>query len=171
MANFFNGNPQTDSEGLMAYVKTHSPTEMLSDVRSSSVDPNDLPGIGDMVKMFLKADGRVHAKVLYAEGIRQLEAAPHRLAPDVNLLFARRNLCACCLPDEPLEAFAVIRQANELVTADPALCLTVAMGLYNQGQLKEASAALSALDQIPIQNLLPKLEAANMSVDLVNQLK
>lgn len=88
MANFFDGNPQTDFERLMAYVRTHTPDQMLADIRASSVDPNDLPGIGDMVRMFLKDQGTTHAKVLYAEGVRQLEAEPQRKAPDVPWLIS-----------------------------------------------------------------------------------
>ena len=84
MANFFNGDPIRDIQGLKAYIKTNSPTDMLGDIRSSSIDPNDLLCIGDMLKMFANADGRAHAKVVYAEGIGQLDASPHRLAPDVD---------------------------------------------------------------------------------------
>ncbi len=171
MANFFDGTPQTDFQGLMAYVRTHTPNQMLADIRSSSVDPNDLPGIGDMVRMFLKDAGTRHAKVLYAEGIRQLEAEPQRKAPDVNLMFARRNLCACCIPDAPVEAFNVIAEDPTIVAADPALGVVVAMGLVQEGHAKQASQIISVLDQIPLEQVLPKLEEAQMSFDVLKGLK
>lgn len=112
---FFDGNPATDFNGLIAYIKSHTLDQTLAEIRASKINPNDLPGLGDTAKLFLKEDGYAHARVFYAEGIRQLEAAPHLVAPDVNVLFARRNLCALYMPDQAGDALAVIEE-------DPQLC-------------------------------------------------
>ena len=157
MANFFDGNPATDFNGLMTYIKSHTPDQTLAEIRTSKVDPNDLPGLGDMVKMFLKENGYAHARVLYAEGIHQLEESPHLLAPDVNLLFARRNLCALYMPDQAAEALAVVEEDPQLIGADPALALWIAATLAEAGQMQEADWILGGIDQIPQEDLLPKL--------------
>ncbi len=171
MANFFNGSPTTDFQGLIAYVKAHTPEQMLSDIRASSVDPNDLPSIGDTVKMFLNDEGKHHAKVCYGEGIRQLEEEPQRKAPDVNLMFARRNFCACCFPEEPVEAFNVLVDEPEIIVADPVLATGIATGLAQEGYPKQANIIVTALDQIPAQNLLLKFEEGGIEIGILKALR
>src|SRR2546423_15401466 len=108
MPNFFNSLVPGDPNSLFpfkAYIQNHSPEQMVADIRASKFDPNYLPDLGDMVRMLLKEEGRPYAKMLYGEGLRQLEATPELLDPTTNLLFAKRNFCACCIPDEPLDAF------------------------------------------------------------------
>jgi hypothetical protein len=171
MANFFDGNPATDFNGLIAYIKSHTLDQTLAEIRASKINPNDLPGLGDTAKLFLKEDGYAHARVFYAEGIRQLEAAPHLVAPDVNVLFARRNLCALYMPDQAGDALAVIEEDPQLIGADPALALWIAATLAETGQMQEADWILSAIDQIPQAQLLPKLEEYNFGIDQVNALR
>lgn len=174
MANFFDTLIPEDPDNffpLTEYIQSHSPAEMLADIRASQFDPNYLPDLGDMVKMFMKEEGRPYAKLLYAEGIRQLEASPDLLAPDTNLFFAKRNFCVCCMPNEPGEAFSVMSKTPELITADPALAAFVAARLVDEGQYQEASRLLSGIDHVPLEELLRKLEEFGISFDMVESLK
>lgn len=171
MANFFDGAPGRDFEGFLAYVKSHTPSQTLADIRASGIDPNDLPSLGDMARMFLKEEGREHAIVFYTEGIRQLEESPGRLAPDVNLSFARCSLCACYMPDRAAEALTVIEKDPSLVSLAPELTLSIAAKLVEAGQLRGANALLERIDQIPLENLLPKLESAGINFEMVEFLK
>src|ERR1700722_16649483 len=50
LANFFDGNPVKDFNGLLEYVTSHTPNHMLTEIRASKLDPNDLPVLGDIVK-------------------------------------------------------------------------------------------------------------------------
>jgi hypothetical protein len=170
MTNFFDTIVPGDPNNwfpLEEYIRTHSPEQMVADIRSSKFDPNYLPDLGDMVKIRLKEKGRAYARLLYAEGIRQLEAAPELLTPDTNLFFAKRNFCACCIPDKPGEAFSVILFTPTLATADPALAALVAACLVEEGQFEDASVLFSAIDKIPLESLLRKLEDAGLSFDVV----
>lgn len=59
--------------------------------------------------MLLKDDGLRHARVLYTEGIQQLEANPSLMAENVSLQDAKWNVVACCLDlkDGFVEAWCV----------------------------------------------------------------
>jgi hypothetical protein len=171
MANFFDGNPARDLNGLIAYVKSHTPDKMLAEIRDSKLDPNDLPSLGDTVQLFLKEDGCAHASVLYAEAIRQLNAAPHLLAPDVDLLLARRNLCALYMPDQVEQALGVIEEDPQLIGRDPALALWIAATLVETEHPQQADWIFSGIDQISPKDLLPKLEEFNIGIDQVNEVR
>ena len=170
MANLFDSDMATIFNELPEYIASHTPSQMLADVRGSSIDPNDLPSLGDQALMFCKQPA--HSKVLYAEGIRQLEAAPERLAPDCNLLASRRNLCLSCLMlDSAVEAFEVIAKEPQLIAADINLALGVTLALGKIGRSEEANAVLSGVDQIPLPDLLRKLEAAELDLGFVDSVK
>jgi hypothetical protein len=174
MTNFFDTIVPGDPDNLFPlkeYIKSHSPEQMVADIRASKFDPNYLPDLGDMVRMLLKEEGRPYAKVLFAEGIRQLEAAPDLLDPSTNLFFAKRNLCACCMPGEPGEAFQVILKTPALVPADPGLVVLVAARLVKEGQFKEANMLLSKIDEIPLDVLLRKLEEVGFNFEMLDSLK
>jgi hypothetical protein len=174
MANFFDtlipGDPN-NFFSLTEYIQSHSPAQMLADIRASKFDPNYLPDLGDMVKMFLKEEGKPYAKLLYAEGIRQLESAPELLIPDTNLFFAKRNFCVCCMPNEPGEAFSVMSKTPELITADPALATFVAARLVEERRFQEANVLLTRIDQVPLEELLKKLEEFGINFDVIESLR
>jgi hypothetical protein len=170
VANFFDNDLSTVFHTLGAYTESHAPSEMLADIRGSGIDPNDLPSLGDRALIVYKQ--YAHSQVLYAEGIRQLEAEPHLLAPDCNLLFARRNLCSSFLSGgSPVEAFAVIVAEPKLIGADINMVLGVVLALAKTGRPEEANVILSAIDQIPLADLLGKLETAELDLDFVNDVK
>jgi hypothetical protein len=181
MFNFFN-NPNIlgDFDALDAfseYVKTHSPSQMLLDIRASTVDPNDLPALGDLVKMLLKDIGVKHARVLYTEGVRQLEANPRLKAEDVNLLEAKWNVVACCLDlrDEYIEAFNAINGIPNFVRDYPDMSLLTAMGLWGEGHRQEAGLILEELDAFVRSygraNLDNKLQEAGLVIEMFDKLK
>lgn len=174
MTNFFDTIVPGDPDNLFPlkeYIKSHSPEQMVTDIRASKFDPNYLPDLGDMARMFLKEEGRQYAKFLLAEGIRQLEAAPELLDPGTNLFFAKRNFCACCMPEEPREAFQVILKTPALIPADPGLVVFVAARLVEEGQFKEANMLLSKIDEIPLDVLLGKLEEVGFNFEILDSLK
>jgi len=174
MTNFLDtlvpGDPN-NPDPLKEYIKSHSPEQMVAEMRESLFDPNYLPDLGDLVKVHLKGEGRAYARLLYGEGIRQLEAAPELLAPDTNLFFAKRNFCACCIPDQPLEALNVILETPTLTKADPVLATLVAACLVDEGWFGEARLLFSEIDKIPLESLLRKLEDAGVSFDIVESSK
>ena len=175
MATFFDGFMQgsmRDLEGLKQFVGQHTPDQVLQEARRSAVAPEDLPMIADVIRMFVKEDGAMaRAKVLYAEGVRRVKSGPPGLLSDNDMLSSMRNWCLCCMPDAPYEAFAVIAEEPQVVVADPALAVWVSAGLVEGGHHEQAGALLSALDQIPLEMLLPKLEDAGITVEAVNSLK
>jgi hypothetical protein len=178
MPNFFNTpNISGDFNGLDAfseYVKTHAPGQMLSDIRESSVDPNELPALGDLAKMLLGDDGLKHARVLYAEGVRQLEANPGRKASDVSLPDAKWNVVACCLDlrEEYGEAFEAIRiDLSSFVRDYPDMSLLMAMGLWGEGQRKEVGLILGQLDIFDRLELDNKLQEAGLVIETFDKLK
>jgi hypothetical protein len=128
MQTFFDApNPYDELPRFVGYHKTHSPAQMLSDIRSSRVKPNDLPCFGDILRVHLSDDikrllpdkGIRHARVLYAGGIilDSLEANPQLVDPDVSLLSAKWSFVACChdLQDELPEAFRTIQSEPTFV--------------------------------------------------------
>jgi hypothetical protein len=138
MANFFDNDLGTIFAELSSYIDAHTPERMLTDIRGSRIDPNDLPSLGDQALMFMKQPA--HSKVLYAEGVRQLEAAPQRLAANCNLFAAKRNLCLSCLMcGSAVDAFMVIAGERRLIPADTNLVQGVALALAKKGHSKEAS--------------------------------
>lgn len=177
MSNFFNTpNILGDVETLTAlpeYVKTHTPSQMLTDIEGSTINPNDLPALGDLVKMLMKDDALKHARVLYAEGIRQLEASPVLKAKDVSLTDAKWNVVACCLDlqDEYIEAFRAIRGVQDFVMKYPDMSLLTAMGLWREGHLQEAALILEELDTFDRSDLDNKLQEAGLVIEMFDKLK
>ena len=171
MANFFDGNPETDFPGLAAYVKTHTPTQMLTDIRVSSIDPNKLIKIGDLAKIGLQDAGRLHAKALYAEGIRQLQTQPHRIASDTDLTIARCMLITCCLPDAAGEAYGIIEADDAVVPTEPALAVWVAMALFQGQQFEKVHRVLTRLEKIPTKTLAAQLQENGMEMSQVEDMR
>lgn len=170
MVDIFNDFKAASADDIAEYIGSHTPSQMLADIRASRINPNELPWLGDQALIYLKSPA--HARVLYEEGICQLEAAPQRLEPDCDLLKARRNLCSSCLTlGDFLAAFAVLAHEPRLVSADLNLALGVALGLVKAGRPGEANAILSAVQQIPFQELVRKLEQAEWTCDEFESLK
>lgn len=170
MVDIFNDFKAASSDDIADYIGSHTPSQMLADIRASRIDPNELPWLGDQAMMFLKSPA--HARVLYEEGISQLEAAPHRRAPDCDLFKARRNLCLSCLMlGSPLAAFGVLAKEPRLVSADLNLVLGIALALAKAARPEEANAILSLVQQIPFQDLVRKLEQTEWSFDEFESLK
>src|ERR1700682_4591010 len=88
-----------------------NPEQMLTEIRASSIDPNDLVSIADLLVQFQSHD---HAKVAWEEAIRQFDAAPNRIATDVNLVNIKRNLCIANLSSAPLESFRWISEEPQI---------------------------------------------------------
>jgi hypothetical protein len=182
MSNFFDApDPYSELPRLVEYCKTHSPTQMLSDIRSSCVNPNDLPALGDFLRVYLSDEiktslpnkGIRHARVLYAEGISQLEANPRLVAPDVSLLSAKWSFVACChdLQDELAEAFRTIQSEPTFVRTYPDLAFSVAFLLWREGQLQETGAILRALDALPEAYVASKFDEAGLDIAAFEKLK
>jgi hypothetical protein len=170
VANFFDNDVVIMLDNIQPYMESHTPSEMLTDIRGSGINPNELPSLGDQALQLYKQ--YAHSQVLYAEGIRQLEAVPHLLAPDCNLLFARRNLCVSYyMLGSAAEAFSVIAKEPKLIAADVATALLVTRALAQNGRSEEANMIVSAIGQIPLPELLSKLEAAELDFDFVNDVK
>src|SRR5260370_17748669 len=110
--------------GLVFQISTElSPEQMLTEIRASSIDPNDLVSMADLLVQFQSRD---HAKVAWEEAIRQFDAAPSRIAPDVNLVHIKRNLCIATLPSPPLKSFRWISEKRTIAPAPPILPIYLA---------------------------------------------
>jgi hypothetical protein len=146
---------------------------MLADIRASTLDPNDLPALGDLVKMLLKDDGLRHARVLYTEGIRQLEANPSLMAENVSLKDAKWNVVACCLDlkDGFVEAFSAINSVPNFVRDYPDMSLRTAMGLYVEGHPQEAALIIRELDTFDRLDLDNQLQEAGLVIEMFDKLK
>lgn len=174
MPNFFDTLVPGDPNSLFPfkdYIENHSPEQMVADIRASKFDPNYLPDLGDMVRMFLKEEGRPYARLLYGEGLRQLEATPTLLDPATNLLFAKRNFCACCIPDAPLEAFELICRAPELISADPGLAVMITALLVDASQFSQAGALLPHIENVHTNNLQESLKEVGVDLAFFDSLK
>lgn len=170
MANYFDGPPLTAFQGLVGYVNAHTSEETLAEVRASSADPNDLLAFADAVRMYAPEKARSHARILYAQGIERLEANPQRQAANINLAAARRNLCLCFMPDAPLEAFAALTGGPGVIAADPALAACVGAVLVEEKHFDELAVILAEIAKIAEPDLAAKLEAHQMSLELVDSL-
>jgi len=175
MATFFDRyfeGQMRDLEELKNFIGQHTPDQVSVEARSSSLPPEDLLMVADMVRMFVKQDGTLkRAKVLYAEGMRKILAGPPGVLSDNDMLSNMRNWCLCCLPDELEEACRVVAQEPQVVAADPALATMLTALLVENGLYRQAQAVLSGIEQIPLEDLLPKLEAAEMNFDTIRSLK
>jgi tetratricopeptide (TPR) repeat protein len=174
MPNFFDTVVPGDPNSLFPlkdYMQNHSPEQMVVDIRASKFDPNYLPDLGDIVRMLLKEEGRPYARMLYGEGIRQLEATPSLLDPATNLLFAKRNFCACCIPDAPLEGFELICRAPELISADPGLAVMITALLVDAGQFSQAGALLPHIEKVKTEDLQQSLKEVGVDLAFVDSLK
>lgn len=161
-----------DLDGLKRFVVQRTPDQVLEDARRSSVAPEDLPMIADMIRMFVKTNGAMaRAKVLYAEGMRKIMAGPPGILSDNDMLSSMRNWALCCLPDAPDEAFAVIAECPQVIAVDPALAAWVTALLVQTERYQEAEAMLSGIDQIPLEDLLPKLEEAGLNFEMIKSWK
>ena len=167
MANFFEVDRSRDLAGMKAYIRSHNPQQMMSEIRSAAVDPNDVLDLAEMIKVAFNEQGRLHAKVLYAEVLRE----PDRLQPDVDVMLVRRDLCACSLQDDPIEALAVIRGDSNLIAEYPALCMVVAIGVFQKGRAQEASWILSHLEKLPSAVLIRGFEDTELRLDDVKRLR
>jgi hypothetical protein len=137
-----------------------TPEQMLAEVRTSSIDPNEIVSIADFLVQFQSKD---HAKIAWEEAIRQFDAAPGRIAPDVNLLNIKRNLCIANLSSAPLESFRWISEEPQIARDAPMVAIELAESLRRANNYKEAELVLREVDGIPIETLaclFPDPEAA-----------
>src|ERR1700687_2464267 len=125
-----------------------TPEQMLAEVRTSSIDPNELVSIADFLVQFQSKD---HAKIAWEEAIRQFDAAPGRIAPDVNLLNIKRNLCIAHLSSAPLESFRWISEEPQIARDAPAVAIELAESLRRANSCREAELVLREVDGIPIE--------------------
>jgi len=133
---------------------------MASQIRASSIDPNELVTIADLLISIQFLD---HAKVAWEEAIRQFDATPSRIAPDVHLLNIKRNLCIANLSSAPLESFRWISEEPQIARDAPAVAIELAESLRRADAYQEAELVLREVDGIPVEtlaNLFPDAEAA-----------
>ena len=137
-----------------------NPEEMRTEIRASSIDPNELVSIADLLVQF---QGKDHAKVAWEEALRQFDTAPSRIAADVNLLNIKRNLCIASLSSAPLESFRWISEEPQIARDAPAIAIELAESLRRANNYQEAELVLREVDAIPIETLaglFPDAEAA-----------
>ena len=126
------------------------PEQIQNDIRTSSIDPNELVSIADLL---VQCQLRDHAKVVWEEAIRQFDAAPSRIAPDVNLSNIKRNLCIANLSSAPLESFRWISEEPQIARDAPMVAIELAESLRRANKYQEAELVLRELDGIPIEAL------------------
>jgi hypothetical protein len=112
---------------------------------------------------------RDHGKVALAEAIRQLDANPTRIAADMDLVAAKRNLCFLLESSrDSLAQFELIKKEPKIVQADPHLAIAVAEGLISKGRFEEAAVVFAGIDQVPFEVLAEKLAGISGAIDGVN---
>lgn len=145
-----------------------NPEQMLNEVRASSIDPNELVTIGQML-VELSSPG--HAKVAWEEAIRQLEADPSRMAADVNLVNVKQHVCVACLQSSPLESFQWISREPQIARNAPLVAVQVAESLRRANNYKEAEIVLRELDGIPIETLAGLFPDAEKGANAIRNLR
>jgi len=148
-------------------ITTYTPEQMIADLRASSIDPNDLVTVGDLLVQSFSSPA--HAKVAWEEAVQRFEANPGLVAADVNLLNLKLNLCRACLrsaPPDPLASFQWITREPKIARTDPLLAVQVAFSLQQADKYNEAEAVLQMLDGVPVETIAalspeaPKVESA-----------
>ena len=145
-----------------------NPEQMLTEIRASSIDPNDLVSMADLLVQFQSRD---HAKVAWEEAIRQFGAAPNRIAADVNLVNVKRNLCIANLTSAPLESFRWISDEPQIARDAPMVAIELAESLRRANNYQEAELVLRELDGIPIEALAGLFPDAEKGANAVRGLR
>lgn len=146
----------------------YSPELMASQIRASSIDPNELVTIADLLVSIQFLD---HAKVAWEEAMRQFEAAPSRIAADVNLVNVKRNLCIANLSSAPLESFRWISEEPQIARDAPMVAIELAESLRTANNYQEAELVLRELDGIPIEVLAGLFPDAEKGANAVRGLR
>lgn len=159
------GNMSAISEIAMRF----RPDQIRDQIRTSRIDPNDLLTVaGTLIELSF----RDHGKVALEEAIRQLDANPTRIAADIDIVAAKRNLCFL-LEDsrDSLAQFELIKKEPKIVQADPKLAVAVAEGLISKGRFEEAAVVFAGIDQVPFEVLAEKLAGISGAIEGVNALR
>lgn len=146
-----------------------TPEQSRGLIRTSKIDPNDLLTVAARMVEFSSRD---HGKVAMEEAIRQLDANPSRIAADIDIVFAKRNLCFLLeATRESLSQFELIKKEPKIVQADPQLALAIAEGLINKERFEEAAFVITRIDEIPFAVLSEKLAKINGWVEGANAMR
>jgi len=116
-----------------------NPEQMRTEIRASSIDPNELVTIGHRFVEFSSHD---QAKVAWEEAIRQLEADPSRIAADVHLVNLKQNVCVACLQSAPLESFQWISRESRIAHNAPMVAIQLVESLQRTNNYKEVEIVL-----------------------------
>jgi len=146
-----------------------TPEQIRGEISTSRIDPNDLIGVaGTLIELSFKD----HGKVALEEAVRQLDANPNRIAADIDLVAAKRNLCLLLESSrDSLAQFELIKKEPKIVQADPKLALAVAEGLINKGRFEEAAVVFAGIDQVQFEVMTEKLASIGGAVEAVNALR
>ncbi len=148
---------------------TPDPEQSRSLIRTSTIDPNDLLIVATRM---IELKRRDHGRIAMEEAIRQLDADPDRIAPDIDIVFAKRNLCFLLEHTrDSLSQFDLVKKEPKIVQADPQLALAIAEGLINQQRFEEAAFVIARIDEIPFAVLSEKLAKINGWVDGTNAMR
>jgi hypothetical protein len=113
-----------------------------------------------------------HGKVALEEAIRQLDANPTRIAADIDIVAAKRNLCFLLeASQDSLAQFELIKKEPKIVQADSKLAVAVAEGLISKGRFEEAAIVFAGIDQVPFEVLAENLAGISGAVEGVNALR
>jgi hypothetical protein len=145
-----------------------NPEQMRTEVQASSIDPNELVSIGDLLVQFQSKD---HARVAWEEALHQFDSAPNRIAPDVNLVNVKRNLCIANLSSAPLESFRWISEEPQIARDTPMVAIELAESLRKADNYQEAELVLRELDGIPIEVLADLFPDAEKGANAVRGLR
>lgn len=106
------------------------------------------------------------------EAIRQLDANPSRIAPDIDIIFAKRNLCFLLEANrDSLAQFDLVKKEPRIIQADPQLALAITEGLINKQRFEEAAFVISRIDEVPYAVLSEKLAKINGWVEGTNAMR
>ena len=101
-----------------------TPEQIRGQIRTSRIDPNDLLVVAATLIEFKFAG---HGKVALEEAIRQLDANPSRIAHDIDIVSAKRNLCFLLeATRDSIAQFDLVKKEPKIVQADPQLALAMA---------------------------------------------
>lgn len=146
-----------------------TPDQSRSQIRASKINPNDLLTVANSL---IQLSFRDHGKVAMEEAIRQLDANPSRIAGDIDIVVAKRNLCYLLeATRDSLAQFELIKNEPKIVQADPQLALAVAEGLINKQRFEEAAFVISRIDEIPFAVLSEKLAKINGWVECATAMR
>jgi hypothetical protein len=171
--NFIGSPIDWDNMGNMAAIGEitirFKPDEIRDQIRTSRIDPNDLLTVaGTLIELSF----RDHGKVALEEAIRQLDANPTRIAADIDIVSAKRNLCFLLeATRDSLAEFDLIKKEPRIVQADPQLALAVAEGLINKERFEEAAFVIARIDEIPFAVLSERLAKINGWVEGANAMR